>query len=204
MINNTVKIVNDLLNTNTYIYTLNNKKCFIIDPGSDFTSIQNYITNNFLQPIAIFLTHGHFDHIASAAILKKNYNCKLYIHKNDIKIAQLSNFLLKIFGFNKQIEIPIFDFLIEKSYLELEIEKKKITYTNLQGHTKGSCIIQIDDILFTGDIILKTSDNSKIPNENPKELKISQNFILNKYSNFYIYPGHGQSGHISNFKDILK
>lgn len=35
--------------------------------------------------IAIFGTHGHYDHVGAAACLKKRYGCRLYLHREDQK-----------------------------------------------------------------------------------------------------------------------
>ena len=51
------------LETNCYIVTdEKTRKCAIIDPGADANSILDYIELNGLTPVAVFLTHGHFDH----------------------------------------------------------------------------------------------------------------------------------------------
>ena len=34
---------------------------------------------------AIYGTHGHYDHVGAAALFKKDYGCRLYLHEADRK-----------------------------------------------------------------------------------------------------------------------
>ena len=100
------RFTNKLLDTNTYLY-IQNKKCILIDPGSDYEEIMSFIQSNGLSIISIFATHGHFDHVASVTKFQKAFICTFYLHKRDTKTLKLSNFLMKIFGYKKTIDIPI-------------------------------------------------------------------------------------------------
>ena len=53
------KIVCGGFETNTYIIS-NLDKCIIVDPGLDFDKYLNQIK---YEVVAIFITHGHVDHI---------------------------------------------------------------------------------------------------------------------------------------------
>ena len=75
------------------------------------------------------------------------------------------------------------------------------------GHTlESSCILLIDEqgqpnAIFTGDTLFYTKVSSKIPNENPKQLIDSQNFILRNFNeNLTILPGHGESALLKDVK----
>ena len=49
------------LNTNCYLVSKDNK-CLIIDPGAEENNIIKTIEDLGLEPLAILLTHDHFDH----------------------------------------------------------------------------------------------------------------------------------------------
>lgn len=58
------KFVVGPLSTNCYlVYEPLSKDTLIIDPGFHDTKIDRFIEVKNLRPLAIFLTHGHFDHI---------------------------------------------------------------------------------------------------------------------------------------------
>ncbi|MBA3682426.1 MAG: MBL fold metallo-hydrolase [Bacteroidetes bacterium] len=197
------RIVNNLLATNTYIYFLDEKKCLIIDPGSDYKNIKDFIDESGLQPEAILATHGHFDHVASAAQLQKDFNCKLYLHKKDLKTLKLSNFMMKMFSLKGSIEIPKPDITFDDS-AEFEILNKKVFFFHTPGHTYGSCVIKIDDNLFTGDTLFYSKVSSKIPNESAKMLTESQKLVFERFSeNLLALPGHGDSGLLKDVKKAM-
>ena len=53
--------------TNCYV-VLNeeNKECFIVDPGASAKQLAERIRKDGLTPVAVLLTHGHFDHAGAA------------------------------------------------------------------------------------------------------------------------------------------
>ena len=70
--------------TNVYIaYNKESLECFIVDPSAQAGNIIATIKEHNLKPVAILLTHGHFDHIMAVNELVKEYNIKVYISKLD-------------------------------------------------------------------------------------------------------------------------
>ena len=52
------------LASNCYIQEVGNKKCVIVDIGGDAPIVFRRLEMMQLEPLAILLTHGHYDHIA--------------------------------------------------------------------------------------------------------------------------------------------
>ena len=56
-----------MIGTNCYIVYKNNteslKEAVIIDPGDDADKIYDKVEELGIKPVAVLLTHGHFDHI---------------------------------------------------------------------------------------------------------------------------------------------
>ncbi len=52
-------------------------KGIIIDPGGDVDQIQTAITETGMQPEAIWITHGHIDHVGGAMELKDNLGLEI-------------------------------------------------------------------------------------------------------------------------------
>lgn len=198
------RIINKLLNTNSYLF-VKDGKCVLFDPGSDFDRIKSFVSSNHLLVVAIFVTHGHFDHIASASKFKKEYDCKLYMHIKDEKTLKLSNFLMKIFGFNSKIEIPSVDYYFEGDEGTIILDEFEISFYLMPGHTAGSCVFKIEKNIFSGDVLLLKHDDSKVPNENLKLLKVSQNRILEKFNGDNLFwPGHGEFSYIKELKKYYR
>ena len=75
----------------TNCYFLKNKETeemLIVDPGDNADRIEQMVLEMQGRPVAILLTHGHFDHILAAEEIKKKYNID---KNNEIAILCRSN-----------------------------------------------------------------------------------------------------------------
>ena len=80
-----------MVQTNCYIViNEETKECFVIDPGASGTQLADRIRKDNLTPVAVLLTHGHFDHAGAAEDLAKEFDIKIYyqhttnLHDKDV------------------------------------------------------------------------------------------------------------------------
>ncbi len=71
-----------IMQTNCYIAE-QDRACLIIDPGSEGTKLISWINENKLKPIAILLTHAHFDHIGAVDEVRERFNIPVYVHEKE-------------------------------------------------------------------------------------------------------------------------
>ncbi|MFP3359422.1 MBL fold metallo-hydrolase, partial [Planococcus sp. SIMBA_143] len=57
-----------------------NKEALLIDPGAEGGRIKRKIEKLELKPLAILLTHAHFDHIGAVDLLRETYQVPVYLH----------------------------------------------------------------------------------------------------------------------------
>ena len=82
------------LATNCYVLSCEDPCCaaeaVIIDPGGDPGKIQDYVERSGVAPVLIVLTHGHSDHMASAAALAAEYGIDVVMHGDDLDTLEMS------------------------------------------------------------------------------------------------------------------
>ncbi len=170
------------LGVNSLIVELSKDKVFVVDPAccgfcGDESKIYDFLKSNKKIPVAVFLTHGHFDHVAGLKSLKKYYpELPVLIHKNDSAfIGSNSSVIqkkqLECLGFSDFLpfvsSLPEADFFLkENSTLaecfaeELKDEEVKNALTEWKilltpGHTMGSvCFYNKNKkLLISGDTL---------------------------------------------------
>ncbi|MDY0396683.1 MBL fold metallo-hydrolase [Virgibacillus halophilus] len=68
------------IGTNCYLLEID-AAVLIVDPGGDAEVLTNYIATHQLTPVAIVLTHAHFDHIGAVEQLQHTYDLNVYLHE---------------------------------------------------------------------------------------------------------------------------
>ena len=69
---------------NAYLlYAENRSDALIIDPGDDINALTKAIDQSGRRLTDILLTHGHFDHMLSAAALREKYGARVHVHPSD-------------------------------------------------------------------------------------------------------------------------
>lgn len=182
-------VVTPHYNSNSYIIIIDTK-CVIVDINLETI---NYVKEYNLEPEYLFLTHEHLDHIKGTSQIKKLYpSIKIISSKvaaeNIKNIRENLSYYFDGIGFEEDgVDIFIED---ENEFIFQDILIK--TY-NTPGHSEGSIIINIDNVLFTGDTVLDVKTPVNLPNSSKEKLKQSIKFIDNKYSDDIIfYQGHGK------------
>ncbi|MBU4210428.1 MBL fold metallo-hydrolase [Patescibacteria group bacterium] len=147
------------LATNVYLlYSSNSKNCFIIDPADDSTTISDQILALKLNPKAIVLTHGHFDHAMAALDLKLIFKIPIYCSSLDLfLLKRLSQTATHWLG--RQINIPNIK-KIDKDLNKTKILKLgniDIHLLKTPGHTPGGLCFYIpsQNLLFSGDTLFR-------------------------------------------------
>ncbi len=165
---------------------------FLIDAGLDGRTIDDELSEQGLQPHAVFCTHGHFDHTGSASHFQKKYGCQVYVPKADSKLMRSSNFMLMAMKIPQKVVVPDAT-LVEPGYVA-DMAGITLRYLPAPGHTPGSCIIEFGAAWFTGDTLYAQGVGlSRLPGEDHAELKKT---ILGYWRELTpertIYPGHGK------------
>ena len=189
------RIIGGALGTCTYVVSNEvTNECIVVDPHEEIKPISDYIQDDKLKPIAVLLTHGHFDHIGGVAFLK-NMGAKVYMSKSDVWHIDNPEQMAAYLGI--KIEHFDVDVFVKDSDL-LEIAGFKIKVIETPGHTKGGVCYVLDEYIFTGDTIFRESyGRSDFEDSDFKSLKSSILKILNLEGEYTLLPGHGEETYLS-------
>ncbi len=166
--------------TNCYVFKEDNYE-IIIDPG--YNALE-FIKKHVKNPIAILNTHGHFDHIWDNTKVKEYYNIPIYVHEKD-------NFLLEKDIFETSMPVSTGDFLINNEE-PLKDFNETIRFFHFAGHTPGCCMVQVKDVMFSGDFMFKGSIGRwDFPFSNKDDMENSLKKFEKMDTDYILYPGHG-------------
>lgn len=187
------------LKTNCYLITDDEtRETLVIDPGDEADFISTTIIENKLIPIAILLTHGHYDHCLGVLELKLAFDIPIHLHNDDLFLYQKAHSSAKHFSKINIPHLPAVDsFLTDKQIINLGESSVQVLHT--PGHTPGSCCFLIENNLFTGDTLFAsgpgTADRSySSKSDLEKSIQHLRSTIQNLPDSPLIYPGHEEFG----------
>jgi hydroxyacylglutathione hydrolase len=197
-----VRITNRVVAANTYIcQTATPRECILIDPGLDREAIEAALDEADLTPVAIFCTHGHFDHLGSAEYFRRKYSIDVHFHAADAKVARSSNFLMMALKLPSRISVPEAHVaVVDGSVWSSGDDRVEIVH--VPGHTPGSAVVLFGGLAFTGDTLYRDDVwLGSLPGMNRTQLVESVRRLWDLLpDDTRIYPGHGGSAAFGEIK----
>jgi glyoxylase-like metal-dependent hydrolase (beta-lactamase superfamily II) len=180
------------------------EQCVVIDPGIGVTGrLDEVIADNRLHPVAVLLTHGHFDHTFSVLPVCQARDVPAYIHPADR--AQLAD---PWSGVGMPKGTPLFGtltFTEPADVIQLAGDDKialaglDFEVTHAPGHSAGSVVFattgEHSPVLFSGDVLFAGSiGRTDLPGGSMQQMLDSlRRVILPLDAGTAVNPGHGPS-----------
>ncbi|MEG0639627.1 MAG: MBL fold metallo-hydrolase [Clostridia bacterium] len=182
------------IQTNCYLVeNTETHELLIVDPGAQGETIQKQVGSR--RPVAVLLTHGHFDHIAAADVVCEHYGIPLYIHEADAeKLLNPEKNVSLLFGGHVAVHtLPIKLHGGE----QLLLGGLCLTVLHTPGHSKGGCCFLLPDGqgVLCGDTLFAAGyGRTDFADGNFTELKQSLKMLFALTPKQPAYPGHGEQG----------
>jgi hydroxyacylglutathione hydrolase len=180
------------------------EQCIVIDPGIGVgLRLDEVIAQHRLHPVAVLLTHGHFDHTFSVLPVCQARDVPAYIHPADR--GQLSD---PWSGVGMPVGTPLFGTLTfaEPDDVRELGDGDKVALAGLDfsvrhapGHSAGSVVFDLADsdnpLLFSGDVLFAGSiGRVDLPGGSMTEMRSSlRDVIWPMDDQTLVHPGHGPS-----------
>lgn len=182
----------------------------VVDPGQDaLVRLEPLLAEHRLQPVAVLLTHGHLDHIASAADLCRSAGVPAYLHGADENLLDDP-----LSGLTPELRaaltgMPLGDLRPEVVHSlmgqgVLDLAGLQVAVDHTPGHTPGSVVFRLagnadrPEVLFTGDTLFAGSvGRTDLPGGSSAELTASiRERLLTRPDDAVVLPGHGPTSTI--------
>ena len=168
-------------------------EAIMIDASGNPVRLLHEINSKGAKPVALLLTHGHFDHVDAADKIKSEYpDIQIYIGENDADILKDPFINLSMSFMGEGVSVRA-DKTVEDGE-EIELIGIKIKCIEVPGHTKGGMCYYMPGLnsIFDGDTLFHGSiGRSDFPTGDAEALVNNiKNKLLTLPEDTRVFPGH--------------
>jgi glyoxylase-like metal-dependent hydrolase (beta-lactamase superfamily II) len=164
------------------------EEAVVVDPGFSAGTVHRMLETSGRRPAAVLATHGHFDHIGSAAEFCGD-DLTLHIHEADAPALTDP----QAWGAGPQTPaVPVKQVKTLADGDVLTFAGFRIEVLHTPGHTPGSVCFQTDGWVLSGDLVFAgTIGRHDLANSDPDAMVRSLRRFLELPDALEVYPGHG-------------
>ena len=181
----------------TNCYIAKNKEtgeALIIDPADSPSKIELKVNAMGARPVAVLLTHGHFDHIMGVEAVREKYQIPVYACRQEEEMLREPSVNMTD-QMGKSCSIRPDVFLDDLQVFEAAGFFIQMIHT--PGHNKGSCCYYLKEegVLFSGDTLFCGSvGRTDFPGGSASQIRNSLHRLLAALpDDTSVYPGHDTS-----------
>lgn len=188
--------------TNCYgLMNIQTKEMILVDPGDSPETIEAMVDQMQGKPVAVFLTHGHFDHILAVEAIKEKYGVPVYAGREEADVlAEVS--LNKTDTMRRPLSVYP-DVLVD-DLQTFTMAGFSVEVIHTPGHTKGSVCYYFPEekLLVSGDTLFQESvGRTDLPTGNTGQIVESvRRLIQTLPEDVDVLPGHASATTIGHEK----
>ncbi|WP_209373208.1 MBL fold metallo-hydrolase [Brevibacterium renqingii] len=196
----------EFLDVNCYAVRAEGRSdCILIDSGYDCApALERLLAEEGLAPQAIFLTHGHPDHILGLNNVLARWNVPVHLGGADrYRLDRPATTLSPQFA---QMLAPLVEGWAAPEVTDIadgenfEVAGLTVTAVSAPGHTEGSMLLRVvadaEEIIFTGDVVFAGAiGRVDLPGGDARAMQDSLRAFA-ALPDVPIYPGHGPASRV--------
>lgn len=190
--------------TNCYVLAPGaGQACIVVDPGQDAVEpLEGLLAEHRLTPVAVLLTHGHFDHTFSVAPVCDGNDVPAWIHAGDRELLAdpmkgFSRQAASLFGGRVELREPREVRTLDDG-ATLELAGLTLGVDHTPGHTRGSVIFTTStdegvEVIVAGDTLFAGSiGRTDLPGGDHATMLVTlRDKLLTRGDSAVVLPGHG-------------
>jgi hydroxyacylglutathione hydrolase len=190
--------------TNCYVVAEGaGEACVVVDPGQDAVEpLEELLAEHRLTPVAVLLTHGHFDHTFSVSPVCDGHDIPAWIHPDDRAMLAdpmigLSREAAAFFGGRLELREPREVRSLDAGAV-LDLAGLTLRVDHTPGHTRGSVVFSTStdegvEVILAGDTLFAGSiGRTDLPGGDHAQMMESlRSMLLTRDDSAVVLPGHG-------------
>jgi hydroxyacylglutathione hydrolase len=181
------------------------KQCVLFDaPDHTTAPLLDQIAQNGWTLLGLWLTHGHFDHMADHALVTQRFpQAKILLHPGDLTKVQQPDLQTRLFGLPWTIP-PLLSPETITDGQTLHIGARPCRVIHTPGHSPGHVMyyFEQDKLLVGGDLIIAGSiGRTDLPDSNPRHMLESLKKAMALPDDTTLLPGHGEISTLGEERD---
>lgn len=188
-----VQIPNGVFAENCYIIVDEQaRECAVVDPGEEAGLILHKVEETGAQPVAIWLTHAHLDHVLGVARVAADTGAPIWLHPDDRPLYDAVPEQAAWFGLAPPGTLPA-PHKEMASGQQLRVGNLSFAVRHTPGHSPGSVCLLGPGVALTGDVLFAGSiGRTDLPGGDFETLIASiERELLPLSDDTIVYSGHG-------------
>jgi hydroxyacylglutathione hydrolase len=162
----------------------------LVDPGDEGPRIVDAVRSAGATLQAIWLTHGHLDHIGGIAAVHREWKVPVHLHPLDRPLYDRGAQQAAVYGI--PFESPPAPDRELADGDRLALGTHTFTVLHLPGHAPGHVAFLGNGLLFSGDVLFAGSiGRTDLPFSNPAHLEASLARLASLPPETLVHAGHG-------------